>query len=57
MLGCHVLLRGNLPNPGIKPTLLRTPALAGGFFATSATHIDIKNKIHNYKDVSTPLSN
>ena len=56
MLGCHVLLRGNLPNPGIKPTLLRTPALAGGFFATSATHIDIKNKIHNYKDVSTPLS-
>ena len=25
---------GNLPNPGIKPTSLVSPALAGGFFAT-----------------------
>ena len=28
---------GNLPNPGIKPTSLTSPALAGGFFTTSAT--------------------
>ena len=28
---------GNLPDPGIKPTSLLSPALAGGFFATSAT--------------------
>ena len=28
---------GNLPNPGIKPTSLESPALAGGFFTTSAT--------------------
>ena len=28
---------GNLPNPGIKPTSLASPALAGGFFTTSAT--------------------
>ena len=28
---------GDLPNPGIKPTSLKPPALAGGFFITSAT--------------------
>jgi len=28
---------GDLPNPGIKPTSLGSPALAGGFFTTSAT--------------------
>ena len=28
---------GNLPNPGIKPMSLASPALAGGFFTTSAT--------------------
>ena len=28
---------GDLPNPGIKPACLRYPALAGGFFTTSAT--------------------
>ena len=36
-VGCHALLQGNLPNPGIKPTSLRSPALAGRFFRTSAT--------------------
>ena len=28
---------GDLPNPGIEPTILRSPTLAGGFFTTSAT--------------------
>ena len=28
---------GDLPNPGIKPTSLASPALAGGFFTTSTT--------------------
>ena len=28
---------GNLPDPGIEPTSLKSPALAGRFFATSAT--------------------
>ena len=28
---------GNLPNPGMEPTSLTSPALAGGFLATSAT--------------------
>ena len=27
----------DLPNPGIKPTSLMSPTLAGGFFTTSAT--------------------
>ena len=28
---------GDLPDPGIKPTSLMSPALAGGFFTTRAT--------------------
>ena len=28
---------GDLLNPGMEPTFLATPALAGGFFTTSAT--------------------
>ena len=28
---------GDLPNPGVKPTSLKSPALAGGFFTTSTT--------------------
>ena len=28
---------GNLPDPGIKPSFLMSPALAGRFFTTSAT--------------------
>ena len=33
---------GHLPDPGIEPTSLTSPALAGGFFTTSTT-------IHNMK--------
>ena len=28
-VGCHFLLQGGLPNPGIKPTFPASPALAG----------------------------
>ena len=28
---------GDLPNPGVEPTSLMSPALVGGFFTTSAT--------------------
>ena len=28
---------GDLPNPGIKPTSLKSPALTGNFFTSSAT--------------------
>ena len=31
---------GDLPNPGIKPTSLMSPALVGGFVTTSATWED-----------------
>ena len=32
-VGCHFLLQGNLPDPGIEPA---SPALAGGFFPTES---------------------
>ena len=28
---------GDPPDPGVKPAVLKSPALAGGFFTTSAT--------------------
>ena len=28
---------GDLPNPGVKPVFLKSPALAAGFFATNST--------------------
>ena len=33
--GCHFLLQGDLPDPGIKPRSLMSPALASRFFTTS----------------------
>ena len=35
--GLPCLSPGDLPNPRIKPAPLTSPALAGGFFTTSAT--------------------
>ena len=35
--GLTCLSPGNLPDPGMEPTSLISPALAGGFFITSAT--------------------
>ena len=35
----------DLPSPGIEPISLTSPALAGGFFATSATW-ESRNKVH-----------
>ena len=32
--GCYFLLQGNLPDPGIKPMSLASPALARGFLTT-----------------------
>ena len=34
---CPFLLQGNLPNPGIEPMSLASPALASGLFITSTT--------------------
>ena len=36
----------DLPNPGIKPTSLSSPALAGGFFTNSTTCIGLANPIN-----------
>ena len=36
-VGCHALLQGIFPNPGIEPPSLMSPALAGGFFTSSTT--------------------
>ena len=33
----HVLLQGDLPDPGIKPSSFRSPVLAGGFLITIST--------------------
>ena len=34
-MGCRALFQGNLPNPGIEPTSLASPASAGRFFTTA----------------------
>ena len=34
---CHAFLQGDLPDPGMKPVFLKSPALAAGFFATNGT--------------------
>ena len=42
---------GDLPNPGIGPTSLKSPALAGGFFTASTTWEALQGSIlkTNYK--------
>ena len=36
----------DLPDPGIEPESLVSPALAGGFFTTSATREALKTSVH-----------
>ena len=36
-MGCHLLLQGSFPTQGLNPASLASPALAGGFFTSSAT--------------------
>ena len=40
--GLPCLPPGDLPNPGIEPESLMSPALAGGFFTASATWEDLQ---------------
>ena len=40
-MGGHALFQGNLPDPGIKPASLASPALAGGFFSTRITWVTL----------------
>ena len=41
-VGCHFLLHGDLPEPGIEPTSLTFSASAGGFFTTAPSNRKIK---------------
>ena len=45
-VGCHFLLQGDLPHPGIKPA---SPALAGGFFTTEPPGKPKNLIVHSYK--------
>ena len=52
--GLQCLSPGDLPNPGIEPMFLMSPALAGRFFTTSATwdaivQLDGYKKNHPHK--------
>ena len=38
-VGCHSLLPGDLPDPGIEPNSLMSPSLASGFFSTRCFQI------------------
>ena len=38
---------GHLPNPGIEPVSLMSPALAGGFFTTRATTVETTPDVNN----------
>ena len=44
--GLPFLTPGDLPNPGIKPESLVSPALAGGFFSTEPPVMYTNVKIH-----------
>ena len=47
-VGCHFLLQGGLPDPGIEP---ESPALTGGFFTTESP-----GKPHRAIDIIKRLS-
>ena len=39
---------GDLPDPGIEPVSLASPALAGGFFTSNFPFVLLLNPIANY---------
>ena len=48
---------GDLPDPGVEPESLTSPALAGGLFTTSATweaHLDFQFSRSVVSDSATP---
>ena len=45
---------GDLPDPGIEPSLLMSPELAGGFFTTSATW-EASGKAFSFESSPTEL--
>ena len=55
-VGCHTLPPGDLPDPGIKPASLISPALTGKFFTTSTTWEASVGILANYELLSTSVS-
>ena len=61
--GLPCLLQGNLPNPGLKPVSLVSPALAGGLFTISAnweanlSEVFQNQHIQNLKHEGIPTHN
>ena len=45
---------GHLPHPGIEPGSLTCPALAGGFFTTSATW-EVQSHLRTLQNIKKPL--
>ena len=57
-MGCHVLLGGDLPDPGIRRVSLASPALAGGSFtASTAWETHQLYKLLLIKNIMLPSSN
>ena len=45
---------GHLPNPGVTPASLTSPALAGGFFTTSAAW-EVQSHLRTLQNIKKPL--
>ena len=46
---------GDLPDPGIKPASLTSPALAGGFFTSNTTNVFYSKSSNLFQPVSAVL--
>ena len=55
--GCHSLLHGDLPDPGIELLSLASPARAGGFFTTEPPRKTDYNPDDNHGFVQLLLLN
>ena len=55
-VGCHALLQGIYPTPGIEPVSLMSPALAGRFFTTSTTWEVLCNHMHISTKIKTSVN-
>ena len=52
-VGCHFLVQGDLPHPGIKPASPASPALAGGFFTTEPPGKPPSHELRPTRDTTT----
>ena len=54
-VGCHFFLQRNLTDPGIEPTSLVFPALAGRFFTASAAWGSLTDQSSNASSVASAV--